>query len=160
MTPAEVHRLRAEIKSDRSAFDGRLEELSGLDADPSDVATLAQMAVALHHAYGAIEAALSRVARLLEGSLPQGADWHQQLLQTMGLEIVAVRPAVLSAETTAGLRRLLAFRHFFRHAYAVSWDSEQLASLKGAAVSVRAPLALDLDALDAFLARLAATLAE
>lgn len=159
MTPAEVQRLRAEIKSDRAALDTRLDELSALDARSGQAAISAQIAVALHHAYGAVEAALTRVARLLEGSVPQGADWHQQLLHTMTLDIASVRPAVLAAETAELLRRLLAFRHFFRHAYAVGWDAEQLANLKAVALATRVPLARDLDALDAFLVQLASAVA-
>jgi hypothetical protein len=158
MTPAEVHRLRAEVKSDRIAFEARLDELSTIDVASGNAAVLAQAAVALHHAYGAVEAALARVARLLEGSLPQGADWHQQLLRTMTLEIPSVRPAVVSQLSATHLQKLLAFRHFFRHAYAVAWDREQLATLARVARDLAEPLARDLDALDEFLAKLAATL--
>ena len=157
MTSAEIQRLRAEVKSDRTAFDLRLDELEALVLVGATAPVLAQVAVALHHGYGAVEAALARVAQLLEGSVPQGADWHQQLLHTMTLEIPSVRPAILERETADFLRKLLAFRHFFRHAYAVGWDAEQLASVKLAALAARAPLARDLDALDKFLARLAAT---
>jgi hypothetical protein len=155
MTGAEVQRLRAELESDRAAFRARLEELAPADPDTGDPATLALVAVALHHGYGAIEAALARVARLLEGSVPQGADWHQQLLDTMTLEIPSVRPAVLSPGSAQPLRKLLAFRHFFRHAYAVALDPEQLASVRQAALALRAPLGRDLDDLDAFLEKLA-----
>ena len=35
MTPAEVQRLRAEIKSDRAAWDTRLDELAALDTRSS-----------------------------------------------------------------------------------------------------------------------------
>jgi hypothetical protein len=154
LTRAEVQRLRAEVKSDLAAFHGRVTELSSIDPSAGAPAA-AQTAVALHHAYGAVEAALARVARLIEGSLPQGSDWHQQLLQTMSLEIPSVRPTVLSARVAADLRKLLGFRHFFRHAYAVAWDTEQLASLRQVAVALRDPLSLDFDELDRFLAGVA-----
>lgn len=155
MTRAEMQRLRAEVASDSSAFFARVDELRALDASARTTALNAQVAVALHHAYGAVEAALARVARALEGSLPQGADWHQQLLHTMTLEIPSVRPRVLSPETAADLRKLLAFRHFFRHAYAVAWDADQLATLREVALAVGEPLSRDLAALDAFLERTA-----
>lgn len=155
MTPAEIHRLRAEVASDRQAFEARVGELAALELGDATPAVLAQAAVALHHAYGAIEAALARVARVLEGSVPTGLDWHQQLLHTMTLEIPSVRPAVLASGTADRLRRLPAFRHFFRHAYAVRWDSAQLARLREDALALAGPLAGDLDALDGFLAGLA-----
>jgi hypothetical protein len=157
MTAAEVQRLRAEVKSDHAAFLARLDELAGLD-DIHGTATMAQVAVALHHGYGAVEAALARVARQLEGSVPQGFDGHQHLLHAMSLEIPSVRPAVLSPASLAALRKLLGFRHFFRHAYAIALDPDQLAALRATALALREPLQRDLDALDAFLKELAANL--
>lgn len=87
--------------------------------------------------------------------MPEGGDWHQALLESMALTIDTVRPAVLSPESLALLRRLLAFRHFFRHAYAVSWDAERLDELRGKALALRAVLGSDLDRLDAWLLALA-----
>jgi hypothetical protein len=66
---------------------------------------------------------------------------------------------VLGPDSAAHLRRLLAFRHFFRHAYATGWDATQLRALGAAAEGLRAPLERDLEALDAFLATVAASLA-
>ena len=159
MSAAEIQRLRAEVTSDLEAWRTRLAELAPIDPISGDAAVRAQTAVALHHAYGAIEAALARVARLLEGSVPQAADWHQQLLHTMPLAIPSVRPAVLSAPTASGLRKLLAFRHFFRHADAAPWDARQLAELREQALALRGPLDADFAALDAFLLETAEALA-
>ena len=148
---AALQRLRAEVAADRKALEERLNELADLDVETGSPAVMAQTAVALHHAFGAVEAALARVARLLEGSVPEGADSHLALLETMGLEIPEVRPAVLSQASLVLLRRLLGFRHFFRHAYAVSFDATQLEALRQDALSLRGPLAHDLERLDAFL---------
>lgn len=67
-------------------------------------------------------------------------------------------PALLAPETYVALRKLLAFRLFFRHAYAVSLDRAQLADLRRVAVDARGGLGRDLDAADAFLAELAKAL--
>lgn len=93
-----------------------MEELRGLAVGEADPAVAAQVAVALHHAYGAVEAALARTARTLEGDVPERPDRHQALLEPMGLELEGIRPAVLSSDSQERLRRLLAFRRFFRHA--------------------------------------------
>ncbi|WP_373047507.1 hypothetical protein [Vulgatibacter sp.] len=157
-TTARLQRLRAEVASDRKAALERIDELAGLDIRPDgEAGELARAAVALHHAYGAVEALLARVARTLGEGEPGGRDWHQELLLSMGLEIEGVRPAVLGTESVRLLRRLLAFRHFFRHAYAVALDPEQLSRLKEDATELRPHLQRDLDRLDAFLARLART---
>jgi hypothetical protein len=44
----------------------------------------------------------------------------------MALPLAAVRPAVLDPARLADLSELLAFRHFFRHAYAVALDDAEL----------------------------------
>ena len=156
MTPA-LQRLRAEIRFDREAFEQRLRELKDLplDAEPT-AADTAQAAVALHHAYCAIESILVRVARQVEGSLPQGPEWHQALLHAAGLEIPGVRPALLSRESVEALRRLLGFRHFFRHGYAVPLDPAQLAALGQETRALAPRLLTEIDELDALLASIAA----
>ena len=146
-----LQRLRAEVQHDLRAFEDRLEEVRSIDLVHPSSAETALVAVALHHGYSAIETALSRVARAIEGSLPTGPDWHQELVESMALDIPEVRPAILSQETLPLLRRLLAFRHFFRHAYAVPLDPAQLADLRAQAEALRAPLRADLEKLDRFL---------
>jgi len=154
---ARVQRLRAEVKSDRAAFEARVAELGGVDlsAAASSEADLARAALALHHAYSAVESLLVRVSRTIEGSLPEGADWHQALLDAMVLEIEGVRPRVLADQTARLLRRLLGFRHFLRHGYAVPLDRERLERLRSDALALAPRLAADLDSLDSLLQRLA-----
>lgn len=152
---AKIQRLRAEVASDRAAAELRIAELEQLSLDTPQAGDLAQAAVALHHAYGAVEAALARLARTLGEGLPEGDDWHQALLHIMGLEVEGVRPPILSGESVTLLRRLLAFRHFFRHAYAVALDAERLAALREDALSLRAHVAADFERLDVFLKQLA-----
>lgn len=155
---AALQRLRAEIGFDRAAFATRIEELAGLDLppDPSGADQRARAAVALHHAYGAIESIMVRVARFLEGEVPEGPDWHQGLLQSMGLAIDGVRPAVFSADTIAALRHLLGFRHFFRHAYAVDLDPVRLGILRQEMIDNAPRILTELNSLDAFLAQVSA----
>jgi hypothetical protein len=81
-----------------------------------------------------------------------GRDWHVALLENMSLDIEGVRPRVLSDESVRLLRQLLAFTHFFRHAYAVSLEAQRLESLKADMLALSAPLDADLDALDEHLA--------
>lgn len=151
-----IGRLRAEIAFDRSAFEQRIEELSQLDlAVDAASGRLAQVAVALHHAYGSLEAILERVARAFEGSLPDGAEWHQALLDSMALEIESIRPRVLSRPALERARQLLAFRHFFRHAYATPLDASRLGDLRRVALELAPLLRTDLDGFDQFLTDLA-----
>ncbi|HEY4187469.1 MAG TPA: hypothetical protein VGP07_20500 [Polyangia bacterium] len=153
-----VQRLRAEIASDVAAYQTLVEELSTLaplDRPAVQRSALAQAAVALHHAYGAMESALTRIARHLEDGAPEGPDWHQSLVAAMALDVEGVRPAVLSGPTLTALRRLLGFRHFFRHAYAIDLDGSRLEELRNVAVSSRDVVVADFNRFDAILAVLA-----
>jgi hypothetical protein len=107
-----VRKLHGELCAARD------ESVMGLPAK----ARAALLAVALHGYYGAVEAALLCVAKDLDGAAPSGRDWHRTLLDRMGRDLTDVRPSVLGADSLALLRRLLGFRHFFRHAYAVDLD--------------------------------------
>jgi len=62
----------------------------------------------------------------------------------------------LRAEIRSDRNAWLAFRHFFRHAYAVSLEAPRLEALRTDMLALRAPLEQDLDALDGHLARVAA----
>ncbi|MEQ1912487.1 MAG: hypothetical protein ABMA15_26950 [Vicinamibacterales bacterium] len=152
---AVIQRLRAEVTADVATFEARIDELAALPPFSKDPAPLAQAAVALHHAYGAVESALLRVARALEGDPPDGPDWHQALLMSMSLQIEGVRPAVLSAQTVTNLRHLLSFRHFFRHAYSVDLDPLRLEELRRIALTARPVVRDDFGTLDRLLQELA-----
>jgi hypothetical protein len=151
-----LQRLRAEVASDLEAFRSRVNELRA----PPPLSSagrpqLAEAAVALHHAYGAVEAALSRIARAIDDGLPEGPDWHQSLLHVMALAIPSVRPPVLSKDALDVLQRLLAFRHFFRHAYAIDLDGSRLEELRLHAIAVEPFLRADFERFDKFLAEAA-----
>ena len=69
-----MQRLRAEIASDLQIFASRVDVLTSLPClSDAGRPTLAEAAVALHHAYGAIESALSRIARAIDDGLPEGS---------------------------------------------------------------------------------------
>jgi hypothetical protein len=84
--------------------------------------------VKLHAWYTAFESILERIARVVEGGLPGGPSYHQDLLRGMALPLAVVRPAVIDPGRLVDLSELLAFRHFFRHAYAVALDEVELRS--------------------------------
>jgi hypothetical protein len=67
--------------------------------------------------YTAIESALERALRSLDGSTPEGRSWHEDLLRNAGLPIEGFRPALVSRQAVEGLREVMRFRHFARHGY-------------------------------------------
>lgn len=72
-------------------------------------------ALNLHTFYSGVERTLELVATTVDGSLPQGANWHQLLLLQMKEEIPHVRPAVISERTFALLEEFRGFRHVVRN---------------------------------------------
>jgi hypothetical protein len=114
---ARIERLRADIRSDVAAMSRQLDVLAATPIEvDSPPAVLALAAWALHHAYTALESALERVARALEGGLPSGPDWHRDLLQGAFREVPNVRPAVLDPAIAHAMHDLRGFRHVVRHA--------------------------------------------
>jgi hypothetical protein len=148
--------LRLEIASDRSSFADRVAELTSLALTPTtdDPNLLARAAVALHHAYGAFESALARIAKVFDTE-PTGPNWHRSLLETMAMEVPRVRPAIVSRDALPALRDLLAFRHFFRHAYSVPLDAARLVAIRQRAEAVQPMLRADFERLDGWLNTLA-----
>jgi hypothetical protein len=103
----------------------RLEERArGLQAD--DPVRLESVAYQIHNFYNAIEDLLKIVAAHFENQISDTARWHTVLLQRMSQEIPGIRPVLLSQESYLLLNSLRGFRHFFRHAYGVPIDYEQL----------------------------------
>ncbi len=76
----------------------------------------------LHDFYCGTERIFERIAKELNGGIPEGTDWHRQLLRDMTLDIKGVRPPVLSEELEKMLSEYLRFRHVFRNIYGFSLE--------------------------------------
>ena len=100
------------------------ERAEGLQKD--DPIRLESVAYQIHNFYNAIEDLLKIVAAHFENQISDTARWHSILLQRMSQEIPGIRPVFLSQESYLLLNSLRGFRHFFRHAYGVPIDYEQL----------------------------------
>lgn len=153
---AALNALRSDIADDRAALARRLDQAVARPAAMGDDADLAYVALALQHAYSAIESILERVVRHLDGALPTGTDSHRALLARAARTIEGVRPAILSVAALSVTRDLLRFRHFLRHDYGAELEPAQLARIQDVVVAGRPTLDGDLDAFDAWLAAVAA----
>lgn len=82
------------------------------------------LALSLHHIYSAVEASFERVAKYVDQRIPQGSDWHAELLWQMSLDIPGVRPAIIPAPLKARLDEYRRFRHVVRKGYehALEWE--------------------------------------
>lgn len=155
-TIAVIARLRGELAGDRvqlaRAIADADEARARLAHAPTDHAVLALAAVALHGWYTGLETLCERIARQLDGSVPEGQRWHRELLTQMTVVIPRLRPDVLPTTALAGLADLLAFRHFFRHAYGIVLDRPKIEERLATLATILPLVNEALDRFDAFLA--------
>ncbi len=120
--------LKSDLQDQMALIEAVYETLEKRAArlQPDDEASLESLAYQLHNLYNAVEDLLKLVAACFENQITDVARWHVALLRRMQHEIPGVRPALLSEDSYRLLNTLRGFRHFFRHAYAVPLDYDQL----------------------------------
>lgn len=131
MKPDEAfaRRLAAEIEEELGSLE-LLREQSADAPQGEDSFTLRARGSILHDFYNGVERVFTRIAEELNGGLPQGDRWHQQLLKDMCLEIPGVRPAVIDARLANSLAEYLRFRHVFRNVYGFVLETERMRPLE------------------------------
>ena len=80
------------------------------------------VALNLHDLYSGFERMFQQIASVVDGHMPEGRDWHRELLSQMTFPLPEVRSAVLSEDAAKILDELLRFRHVVRNVYAFSFD--------------------------------------
>lgn len=93
------------------------------------------VALNLHDFYTGLERLLRHIAVEVDGHVPAGAEWHQELLRQMATQLPRIRPAVFSKETIKRLDEYLRFRHVVRHVYAFEFDPQRIRPLAEALAS-------------------------
>ncbi|MEW5873373.1 MAG: hypothetical protein AB1894_29200 [Chloroflexota bacterium] len=87
------------------------------------------VALNLHGFYSGLERIFELVAATIDGSRPQGENWHQALLQQMCREMPQLRPAVISPGTVERLSEYRGFRHVVRNVYTFHFDASKVQRL-------------------------------
>ncbi|MBC6473165.1 MAG: hypothetical protein GDA48_10385 [Hormoscilla sp. GM102CHS1] len=121
--------LQTDIQGQMDLIDkifAKLEERA-IGLTPDEPAIMESVAYQIHNLYNAVEDLLKIVAAHFENQITDTARWHSALLQRMTQDIPGIRPRLLSESSYLNLNNLRGFRHFFRHAYGVNIDYEQLA---------------------------------
>ncbi|MFZ5953069.1 MAG: hypothetical protein ACOYXC_20370 [Candidatus Rifleibacteriota bacterium] len=96
---------------------------------------IAALGSVLHSFYNGLENIFSVIAKEVDGILPQGFNWHKDLLIQISNKTTS-RNAVISDTTREKLVNFLGFRHFFRHSYSFFLDWNELKPLVGNLKSV------------------------
>lgn len=128
----ELLQLADRIRQEMTAIDYTLKRaIAGLEKamQNADDLYLDGIALNLHGFYSGVERLFERIAVLVDDKMPQGANWHQLLLQQMAQEVRGVRPAVISDEIRQDLDEYRGFRHIVRNVYAYKFDVARLGKL-------------------------------
>lgn len=154
--PARLRVVAAELLAETSRIRRTVDELPAALArlDDDNLALYATAAL-LETFYTGVEKAIRRAAATF-GGLPDGPEWHRQLLTDATLDVPDARPAILRVATAAELDRFLAFRHRFRNLYLFDLDPHLVRPLAEDAPRTLAAVEADLRRFASFLRDLAA----
>ncbi len=155
MTSHDYRSVAARIRQELPELDRVAQRASrawaSASTDPEDLYVDAT-ALNVHGFYAGLERIFTLVAERIDGSLPGGPNWHQDLLRQMTAEMPGVRAAVLSPDLFPALDRYRGFRHVVRNVYAYVLDPRLVAvlidDLPEASESVRVQLAVFADVLE------------
>lgn len=87
------------------------------------------VALNMHDFYAGLERIFQKIGSTVDGNIPSGRNWHQELLQQMQMDLPTLRPPVLSTEAAQMLDEFVRFRHVVRNIYAFQFDPERVARL-------------------------------
>lgn len=121
--------LVAEINDALTKLDKLVQRLATQQERVDDEEISESAALRLHNFYTGCERIFKLIAAEVNGVLSQSLDWHKRLLNQVALEVVGIRPAVISAETRKDLEELLIFRHVVRNIYAYELKPERIEEL-------------------------------
>jgi hypothetical protein len=122
------------IEETISAIDDILKRASSGNVHPSDAAAGATY---LSQCYNGIENILKRMVRFFEATLPEGPNWHADLLLMFcdNREVDTPVPRLLDEHLFLKLTSLRKFRHVVFHGYSIKfeWDpvKENLQAITG-----------------------------
>lgn len=125
MTGHDYRSVAARVRQEAAELDGvasRAIRAWALSQTAADDLLIDATALNLHGFYAGLERVFTLIAERVDASLPDGANWHQDLLRQMTTELPGVRAAVLSPDLFPALDRYRGFRHVVRNVYAYVLD--------------------------------------
>jgi hypothetical protein len=123
-----INEIKEEIKNLERLEKEMNSVLSDIGEEPTFKDIRASASI-LHDFYSGIEKIFKRIALVIDNSLPQGENWHIELLSQMAKSFGNVRSRVVSEGLYEKLKDYLKFRHLFRHIYGFELKWERFKSI-------------------------------
>ncbi len=120
--------LRSEILQIEDLFAEFAELIDKSASTEPNMVERAALGSVLHSFYTGLEGIFLTVAKRVDEQVPAGDRWHKDLLDQVAAA-TDLRPFLISKETKESLQTYLAFRHFFRQAYAYVLHWEEMREL-------------------------------
>jgi hypothetical protein len=90
---------------------------------------LDSVALNLHDLYSGFERLFELIAVHIDGTKPEGENWHKALLQQMAAENPKIRPGAISDGVLRQLDVYRGFRHIVRNVYTYKFDPVKVEQL-------------------------------
>ena len=133
------YRLR--IEAEYEAIDKTVSSLPSSPLINLSQLELAGVAALLHNFYNGIENVIKQVFQAKGFKITEGPSWHRDLL------LKAIDDKIISKALGEELKRFLAFRHFFNHAYSLDLLPEKIEPLAADASDIFDKLRKEIDKL-------------
>lgn len=128
MNPAGIKILKAFIQNQSVRIEVLHNKITAIEPSSEDKSV--HLAYELHNLYCAYEDLFKEIAKTFENEIENVSQFHKDLLTRMQLNIISIRPAIISGESFDILSELLAFRHVFRHGYNYNLNPQKISALK------------------------------
>jgi hypothetical protein len=123
-----VSQIRFEVEQVDRLFASYVDLLEQVQRKSPDLVKVTAVASVLHSFYNGLESIFLVIAKRIDQDVPEGAQWHRDLLTRM-METTSSRGPVLTVGTVHQLANYLGFRHFYRHSYSFFLDWGELEEL-------------------------------
>jgi predicted nucleotidyltransferase len=149
-------RVAAKIREERAnvekVVDLLREALLSTPLDPPPAVVVVHGVGGLvHDFYTGVENLFRDVSPDLNGYLPSGDAWHRELLHSMTLPLLQIRPALIDALIEGELLAYLKFRQLYRNLYGFRLEWRRVRELAGAVEALWIRLRKQIDAFLAYL---------
>jgi hypothetical protein len=122
--------LRDELEEELANISGLLQSLRDALSQELDPGIEKRVAASmLTDFYLAGERIFKRIGKEIDQTLPEGDDWHKQLLRQMSVDLPKIRPRVIDKELYLMLGEYLKFRHIVRNIYGFQLEYGRFAHL-------------------------------